>query len=350
MKGHPWTGRARAQAAWAGLPTDRPSIQPICMSFAARFGGVRFRDYAADHRVLAACQLHVAKEFGFDVVALTSDPCREASDLGARVNWFDDTPPALDDQAPLVQDRSDLERLRLPDPLGGGRMHECVKGVAALRVQAGDNHAVLGWVEGPIAEAVDLHGMNNLLLAMVDDPEWVEAFFEFIVDMELRYAQAQVNAGADMIGVGDAAASLVSAGLYEELVLPAERRLIEGIVAMGVPVRLHICGRIDQLLPGIATLPVAMVDVDAKTDLAAARVILPPSVAILGNSDPVSVFRAGPRSRIQEELMRCAHTVGQRAILGAGCELPPDTDPDHVRAFRDASEALACGETERERW
>ena len=39
--------------------------------------------------------MRVAESFGFDYVSAISDPAREASDLGAAVEWFDDQPPAI---------------------------------------------------------------------------------------------------------------------------------------------------------------------------------------------------------------------------------------------------------------
>ena len=57
---------------------------------AADLAGVRYGDYARDHRVLADAQVLVAERFGFDFVSAISDPAREASDLGAAVEWFED--------------------------------------------------------------------------------------------------------------------------------------------------------------------------------------------------------------------------------------------------------------------
>ena len=53
-----------------------------------------------------------------------------------------------------------------------------------------------------------------------DDPVFVRELFSFVVQMELRFAKAQLEAGADIIGVGDAAASLVGPRIYNEFVLP----------------------------------------------------------------------------------------------------------------------------------
>src|ERR1019366_2922794 len=99
-----------------------------------------------------------------------------------------------------------------------------------------------GWVEGPIAEGADLRGINTLMLDFFDDPAFVRDLFAFVVEMELRFAREQLRAGADVIGVGDAAASLVGPDIYNELVWPYEKKLVDGIHALGGKARLHICG------------------------------------------------------------------------------------------------------------
>src|SRR3954471_6788007 len=119
------------------------------------------------------------------------------------------------------------------DPLGGGRMHDRVRAVALLRERAGGDLLVEGWVEGPCAEAADLRGINTLMLDFYDDPAFVRDLFAFVLEMELRFAREQVKAGADVIGVGDAAASLVGPQIYNELVWPFEKQLVEGIHSLG---------------------------------------------------------------------------------------------------------------------
>lgn len=52
----------------------------------------------------------------------------------------------------------------------------------------------------------------------------------------------RVEAGADIIGIGDAVASLISADMYERLVMPHEKQIIEAVHGLGARVKLHICG------------------------------------------------------------------------------------------------------------
>jgi len=324
------TAAERCRAAWSNLPTDRPSVQPICMSFAARDAGARFFEYAKDHRTLAGCQIHVAETYEFDCVSMTSDPCREAHDLGQEILWFQDEPPMPDPDRPLLGDERALDRLELPDPTKG-RMGECLAGIALLK--STQSRPVLGWVEGPIAEAADLRGLPQVMEDLIDHPDLIERLFSFVVQMELRYAAAQVDAGADIIGIGDAAASLVGPVLYERHVWPFEKRLVDGIHALGVPVRLHICGNTTHLFAGFDRLGVQMVDVDCVADLAEAKRQLGDRVAILGNLDPVADVQRGTPTSIVQALAKHHSTVGRRFVVGAGCELPPDTPPANVAAL-----------------
>ncbi|HAK96350.1 MAG TPA: uroporphyrinogen decarboxylase [Planctomycetes bacterium] len=325
-----------------GGAVDRVPVQPINMMYAARYIGVPFRTYVRDYRELARAQLKVLEDFDIDIVTLCSDPCREVEDLGGAARYFPDQSPTPDPLSPLLKDKAALATLRQPDPLGGGRMHDRVKGVEALARAVGKDVPILGWVEGPIAEAADLRGLSTIMYDVVGDEGFVRDLFAFINEMEFNFAKAQFEAGAEWIGIGDAAASQIDPDTYEALVLPAEIELVRRIKAMGAKVRMHICGKINHLLPGLARLGADMVDVDSPTDIGIARQHLGPDVMILGNLEPVGFFlRKGPADIIAE-LEACAAKVGPRYVIGAGCEIPPGTADANVRAMVEAGERIAA--------
>src|SRR5271165_4965103 len=116
------TAKQRVLAALAGQPINHLPLMPITMMFAADTAGVSYRDYASQGEVLARAQLLTAERFGFDYVSAISDPAREASDLGAAVEWFDNQPPAIIESRALLADKSSLAQLHPPDPAAPGRM------------------------------------------------------------------------------------------------------------------------------------------------------------------------------------------------------------------------------------
>jgi len=223
--------------------------------------------------------------------------------------------------------------MKIPDPLGGGRMHDRVKAVELFRQRVGKTLLVEGWVEGPCAESADLRGINTLMLDFLDDPAFVRDLFGFCIEMAIGFARAQVQAGADIIGVGDAAASLVGPAIYEEFVWPEEKRLVDAIHAMGVKVRLHICGNTSRILAPMGRLGCDIVDLDYPASVAAARAAMGPAQVLLGNIDPVRVLRNGLPAGITAALAECHHQAGKRFIVGAGCEVPRDTKAENLAAL-----------------
>jgi MtaA/CmuA family methyltransferase len=305
---------------------------PITMMFACDIIGVAYRDYANDHRVLAAAQLETAAKFGFDYVSVISDPAREASDLGGVVEWFEDQPPAIVESRALLEDKLKLQTLELPDP-AAGRMRDRVDGVRLLAREAGDRLMVEGWVEGPCAMGADLRGVNALMLDFIDDPPFVTELFEFVVAMELRFARAQIEAGATLIGIGDAAASLVGPRLYGRFVLPFECRLIHGVREMGARVRLHICGNTRKIAAGMGTTGADMIDLDFLTPMAEARSAIPEPKVLAGNLDPVRVVRDGTPEQIRAAIADCHRAAGNAYVACAGCEIPRGTPEANLRAM-----------------
>lgn len=314
-----------------GTPDSLP-LMPITMMYAGDIAGIPYGVYARNHEALVQAQLAVAERFDFDYVSAISDPAREASDLGASIEWFEDQPPAINESKALIHDKSVLPGLALPDP-AAGRMYDRVCAVRLLAQKTGDTRIVEGWVEGPCAMAADLRGLNTLMLDFGDDPDFVEALFDYAVRMELNFAQAQVDAGATLIGVGDAAASLVGPRIYQNFVLPFEKRLLAGIQAMGVPVRLHICGNTRRILKGMGETAADIVDLDYPAPIDEARAAMGEHQVLLGNMDPVRALRDGTPESVTAHLEECHAQAGPNYIVGAGCEVPRGTPIANVEAM-----------------
>lgn len=329
------TGHERILNHLAGKPVDRLPVMPITMMFACERIGARYRDYCTDYRVMVEGQIRTAAEFAFDYVNTMSDPAREAADCGAHVEYFDSQPVALVEDDALLADKTTLAKLKIPDPLGGGRMHNGIKALALFKERAGSELLVEGWIEGPIAEAADLRGINTLMMDFFDDPQFVRDLFAFVVEMELRFAKEQIAAGADLIGVGDAAASLVGPQIYEEFIWPYEKQLMDGIHALGGRTRLHICGNTRKILRGMGRLGCHVVDLDSLAPMADARAQMGAGQVLLGNVNPVSIMRNGTPEDVTREVAACHQRAGARFIVGAGCEVPRDTPHENLRAMVD---------------
>jgi MtaA/CmuA family methyltransferase len=327
-------GRERVLAHLAGTPVDSLPFMPVTMMFACDRIGVKYGQYATDHRVMVEAQLRTAEEFDIDHVSAISDPAREAADCGATIRYYPDQPPAVDEVNAVLAEKGRLRTLRIPDPSVTPRMADRVRAVELFKQRIGNDKFIEGWVEGPAAEASDLRGINRVMVDLIDDPGFVTDLFEFCVEMGLRFARAQIEAGADVIGVGDAAASLVGPRIYEAIVWPYEKRLVDGIHSMGGRVRLHICGNTSKILAGMGRLGVAIVDLDSLARMDEGRAAMGPEQMLLGNIDPVRVLRDGTPETVYAAMAECHRQAGTRYIVGAGCEVPRDTALENMDAMR----------------
>ena len=327
-------GRERVLSVLDGTRADSVPLMPITMMAAADAIGVPYGQYATDAETLARGQTAIAAEFDFDHVSAISDPAVEAADCGAAVSFARDAVPAVDEAVSLLVEKSTLSRLRMPEPVNGRRMSNRLAAVAALKRSTGTTKLIEGWIEGPCAEAADLRGINRLMLDFMDDPAFVEDLFDFVTELAITFARSQVEAGADIIGVGDAAASLVGPTIYDAFDLPPMERIVGAIRATGALVRLHICGDITPLLPSIARIGCDIVDADSMVSLGKARAALGPRVALLGNMDPVRVLCRGSAEDTSRAVSASAREAGFPYIVGAGCEVPRGTPRRNIEALR----------------
>ena len=138
-----------------------------------------------------------------------------------------------------------------------------------------------------------------------------------------------------MVGVGDAASSLIGPELFREFVLERHRRYVAAIHGAGALARLHVCGNSGPLLPMTKDLGYDIVDLDSMVDLAEARAAAGPNQVFNGNLDPVRVLRNGTPDSIAAALGECAAAAGRAWIVGAGCEIPRGTPRANILAMRD---------------
>jgi len=328
------TGKERVLAAMNGTPLDTIPNVAITMMKAADEIGVPYKTYALDADAHFRGQVAVSRAYDIDHVSGISDPAVEASDLGAAIIYRDDSPPAMDDAEPLLLDPARLLALKVPDPGSSPRMATRIAVLSKLARECRGEKAVEGWIEGPIAESCDLRGVSRIMMDFYDRPGFVRDLVAFVTEVELAFAKAQLEAGADYIGMGDAAASLVGPDLYREFVWDAEKTFVRRLHQMGTKVRLHICGDITPLLGMLKEVEADLVDLDSMVSVAAARAALGPGRCLAGNLNPVSAIRGGTPRSIQDGLAQCFSDAGCRAYaVAAGCEIPRDTPAENLRAM-----------------
>ena len=331
------TSRERVLALIAGHAPDRTPLMPITMMIAADEIGIPYGRYAREHAVLVEAQIAIANRFDFDHVSAITET-REAPDCGAVVRYFDEQPYAIDETMSRLIEKSELGRLKPPDPETAPAMSDRLLALRQLKERAGESKIVEGWVEGPCGAGADLRGINRLMLDFNDDVTFVRDLFEWVVHLALRFAKAQVDAGADVIGIGDPAASLAGPRIYREFIWEWQKKLVDGIAALGAHTRLHICGNTRPILKDIAGLNADIVDVDSLVPMADARARMGDRQILLGGIDPVRQLLNASPDEVLAAILRCKEEAGPRYIIAAGCEVPRGTPHANLHMMAQAAE------------
>ena len=325
------TPKERIHAILKGGPYDRPAVTPIFMAWSANFIGHTYRDYYLDGDVLVEAQLAVTRAFNLDQISAISDPWREASAYGMEFEYPPDgvgRPKEV-----LIKTRDEISLIRPLDIENAERTKQRIESVRKMSAKVGQIHSVLGWVEGPLAEYGDLRGVENAMLDLIDRPELFTRAGRIIIQNAIAFAVAQIKAGADVIGIGDSAASLVAPAMYAELILPLEQKLIAAIHEAGAAAKLHVCGNISNIVQHMAKSGTDIIDVDWMVPLADARELAGPEITLCGNFNPTGVLFQGSPQDVADAAGDCLKAAPDKFILMPGCEVPPATPEENIRAF-----------------
>ncbi len=325
----------RIQQRLSGKLVDRPPNFNLFMAFAAHYCRIPLRRYYLDYHALAEANQAMVENFAVDLYQAISDPYREAHDLGAEIEFPEDGLPIS--KNPLIQSAQDVNRLRAIAPEDGPRMSDRVEAVRLMKTLGGEDVPVMGWVEGALAEAGDLCGAGNLMMLLAENQVWLEELLELCCQVEIQFAGAQIQAGAHIIGLGDALASQISPIMYERFALPYEQRIFDEIHHAGSLCRLHICGNTTRILPSMLKSGADIIDLDWMVDFGAAGSCFGEQVSFCGNSNPVSDLLQGTPDKVYEVTKNCMTVGGSRSFSAAGCEIPDGTPHENLRALQSAA-------------
>lgn len=198
-------------------------------------------------------------------------------------------------------------------------------------------------------DASCLFGIENLIIATFEDPEWVHQFLSILQQRKMVYVQSLKGAKYDLLelGGGDASTTVISPDIFNEFVAPYDGPLIEAAHEAGQRITYHTCGGMMPILEDIAAMkPDAMetftpVGMGADVKLGEAKKRIGDKVCMIGGFDQFHFFNDCSEEDVRKEVRRCFHEAGE----GGGYILSPsdhffDAELDLIEAFAD--EARKC--------
>jgi [methyl-Co(III) methanol-specific corrinoid protein]:coenzyme M methyltransferase len=193
----------------------------------------------ADKMAAAAAAGH--ELCGFDSVMPKFSVVHSAAALGAEVDWNSG------DAMPVIRKHpiTDPDQFKMPaDFLDRPETKVVIDALKLLKKRYGDKIAVIGKVFGPWTTAYNMCGTQEFLLETAEDPERAARYLEVFTPPPMIYAEAQFDAGADIVLWCDhVSGDMCSPRAYAEFLLPIHKKVNSSPLKSRGPLIHHACGR-----------------------------------------------------------------------------------------------------------
>jgi uroporphyrinogen decarboxylase len=309
------------------------------------YGRYCYEEMCQDGRKMAEVWIAAIEEFDYDWAWLQVDDCFEFEPLGVGTSGRDNILRATRGYLPAT--RETLDGLRIPDPHADGRMPEKLRAIGLVREHFGDRVLVEGSCAAPYSSVGLLFGLEETMMLSVTDPELLAAACEFFVELQARYIQAQVEAGAHAIWLGDcnAFSGMLSVDQYRRLAFPSCQRLIQEAHRHGALVHLHVSETKVPYLLAESELGADIINCGPAADLAEVAAALRGKVCFSGNLDPIEVLMRGTPEQVARETERVVRigAAGGGYVFCTGEMNPRDVPAENMKAM--VAAVRRCGES-----
>ena len=287
---------------------------------------------AIRHPELAAeLTMQPVRRYGVDAAVLFSDIVVPLIDFGVDVT--PGTGPVVDRP---FREAADLDRLRaVPAPY----VEQTVRLLTQELLRGDLAVPLIGFAGGPftlasyLVEGGPSQGYATTKTLMWSQPDLWAALMDRLAGMTLASLDAQIRSGAAAVQIFESWGGALSPADYRRYVLPALRRVLDGLAPHQVP-RIVFGVGAGELLSSFADAGADVVGVDWRVPLDVARGRVGPGKALQGNLDPTACLAPWPvLARQARVVLAAAGPVGHVFNLGHG--VLPATEPDQLARLVD---------------
>jgi uroporphyrinogen decarboxylase len=289
MSAGPMTSLDRIRTVLTYREPDRVPFFLALTTHGAKELGLSLRDYYSSPRNVAEGQLRMWRKYQDDAVTNFFYAGVEHEAFGGEVLFFDDG--SANAGAPVLRTASQIDDLVPP------RIGDCPGLIAVLdtttllRGMVGDLVALLGMVVSPFSLPIMQLGFEDYLQLLHEQPAAVARLMAVNVEFCVRWANAQLDAGADAIGYFDPVSSptIIPHDLFLRTGLPVARETIRRIA--GPTGAFFGSGRSLPIVDDVAGIGAAMISAASEEDLAEVKAAAGGRLAVVGNLNAVQMRR-----------------------------------------------------------
>jgi len=205
-----------------------------------------------------------------------------------------------------------------------------LKSISMLKKELGEDAAVCGKVFGPWTLGYHFFGVQDWLINAILEPEKIKQCIDKLKDITVWFAEAQVEAGADCLLLGDhATRDLCGPDMYKDFLLPVHSELAERI---SCPLILHICGDTRDRIEYIKQSGLECFHWDTKSgEPEEIRQLAGDKLSLMGGISNIEALFSGTKEDVINETQK-AIDAGIN-IIGPECAVPLSVKIENLKAI-----------------
>lgn len=257
----------------------------------------------------------------------------EAEAFGAKLQISDNEVPSVLES--IISSLADVGAVEIPG-LTAGRIGEYLK---ANRLAAENiDRPVFGGCIGPFSLAGRLYDMTEIMMALFTDPVVVKQLLAKCTGFIKEYVQAIKGTGVAGVIMAEPAAGLLSNEDCHAFSSVYVKDIIEAVQDDGFAVILHNCGNTGQCTPAMVATGAKGYHFGNMIDMRQAAADCPADVLVMGNLDPVGVFKNASANEVRRLTADLLSRMEEypNFVISSGCDTPPDIPFENIEAFYSA--------------
>lgn len=191
----------------------------------------------------------------------------------------------------------------------------------------------IGSLTGPVSTAASLVDPMRFLKDLRKDKENSHKVLTYVTQHLIEFASLMAENGATAISIADPTATgeILGPRMFAEYAVPYLNMLIDAIHKLGLPVIVHICGKMDTVTPSCADLHGNALSVDAFVSLKNIKNQYN-QITTMGNLSTI-LLQDGDQASVSR---RAEQLLSDKInILAPACGLSTSTPLENIKAFTD---------------
>ncbi|MFQ5652734.1 MAG: uroporphyrinogen decarboxylase family protein [bacterium] len=326
----------RCVAAIQFAPPDRFPVIPVLVMQGAKELRLPLERYFRRGKHLAEGQMRLLEKYDHDAVFGFPHVVEDVLPFGAGLRYFETGPPSVDRMC--IRDFSDLAGLKPPEPGNHEQLVETAKCLETLARRVKGDKLIIGGVIGSFSLPSMLMGTEKYIKLLFSREGEFETYFPHLMNVCIEYtsrwANMQLEAGADIIVIADGIASnsILRRHEFEQKALPVITELLARIKGF---IGYEFVGEGQEFIQFLNGKGAHLFLLGSTDDMTACRDLAGGATALMGNINNIKLLRWSPE-RVEFEVKKLVDRWGPSGglIIGnQGPEIPFHVPETNIHAL-----------------